>query len=692
MTRYITALKEGSVLAGKYVVGKVLGKGGFGVTYLCYDLQRKQKVAIKEYFPESVVSRNTGENAVHIVSDDKRDAFTEGAKKFYEEAQTVSKFNSNPNIIHVYEFFYENNTAYFVMEYLDGIDLKRYTRNNGGKLAPENAVSIISKVVNALTVVHAEGVLHRDISPDNIFVCKNGDVKLIDFGAARFVLSEVSQSLSVILKRGFAPLEQYNKKGNQGPWTDIYALGATFYFLLTGKIVDDVMSRIDDEALDFDGIPRELRYILARMLAVKTQDRYQSTYDLTVDLSKLRFSPVPSVSRDISIGEKPDALTENVHDKTGVISSDKQKKKSRALPIALISAFAVAVISLAVVFLAGKSESDKQTTVNRYENVSSVTLSATRIELLVGKTYNLFATIKPLHLTDKSVVWSSSDYKVVSVDTRGNVTAMSAGSAKITATSDGVSATCVVVVYDPTPAETTPEHVPEVPEDIPDVSDPIPDSYEERVVLPENIKVGNYIKFGKYEQDNDFSNGKEEIEWKVLAIEDGKALLISKYGLDAKPFNDVCSDVKWDTCTLRKWLNAEFINAAFSDSEAEIIPYVTVNDSKNPDYGTYPGGSTTDKVFLLSFTEAKRYFSSDEERKCKPTEYALNQGVWIPGEPDKDPEGCWWWLRSPGDNPRKDDLFLTGTVNRAGWINYYGNGVEKAIVAVRPAIWIDLNY
>ena len=196
-----------------------------------------------------------------------------------------------------------------------------------------------------------------------------------------------------------------------------------------------------------------------------------------------------------------------------------------------------------------------------------------------------------------------------------------------------------------------------------------------------NIKVGSYINFGAYEQDNNTSNGKEDVEWLVLEIKDGKALVISKYALDCKPYNTSYTDVTWETCTLRRWLNNDFINAAFSAEEKTIIPTVTVSSDKNPEYSTNPGNATQDQVFLLSITEADKYFSSDSARQCEPTDFAIANGAW-----ENDSGNCWWWLRSPGGNQYRAAL-----VDYDGDVGESGSDVSNDYDAVRPALWIDLN-
>ena len=192
-------------------------------------------------------------------------------------------------------------------------------------------------------------------------------------------------------------------------------------------------------------------------------------------------------------------------------------------------------------------------------------------------------------------------------------------------------------------------------------------------------KVGDYVFFGAHEQDNNTSNGKEDIEWLVLEVKDGKALVISKYALDCQQYNTSYTGVTWETCTLRKWLNNDFINSAFTADEKAMIPTVTVSADKNPDYSTDPGNATQDQVFLLSITEANKYFSSDSARQCKPTEYAVANGAYV-----NISKG--WWLRSPGNHQN-----LAAYVNYDGVVREGGDYVNIGNRAFRPALWIDLN-
>ena len=205
--------------------------------------------------------------------------------------------------------------------------------------------------------------------------------------------------------------------------------------------------------------------------------------------------------------------------------------------------------------------------------------------------------------------------------------------------------------------------------------------------LIKNAKVGDIVYFGTYEQDNDTSNGKENIKWLVLAKEKNRILVISDKALDCQEYNSSRTSVTWETCTLRKWLNNDFINAAFSDDEKAMIPTVTVSADKNPEYDTDPGNATKDRVFLLSIVEAEKYFTSDEARMCVPTEYTISNGALTS---DSYTEGgkatCWWWLRSPGYY-QYDAAFVCID----GDIDEHGCGVDRDDYAVRPEMWISID-
>lgn len=293
--RDFSVLGMGSVLDGRYMIGGVIGKGGFGITYLAYDIKLEKRIAVKEYYPRGIASRAEDRATVSASDEKSEKTFRDGADKFYKEAELVSQFNGNPNIVNVYDFFRENDTVYFTMGYINGETLKTYTSVKGN-ITEGQAMSIYKCMTNALLITHSMNILHRDISPDNIMLGSDGTIKLIDFGAARQVIAEESNSLSVILKQGFAPLEQYQRKGRQGPWTDIYALGATIYTSLTGDFLDDPMSRMEDDSEaenNVHGISEGLWRIIRKSTMLKIEDRYQNIFELKQDLSMVKIKEEP---------------------------------------------------------------------------------------------------------------------------------------------------------------------------------------------------------------------------------------------------------------------------------------------------------------------------------------------------------------------------------------------------------------
>ena len=232
----------GTVLLDRYIIGKVLGFGGFGVTYIAWDKKLEQKVAIKEYLPGEFSTRMPGQTFVTVFNGEKTEQYYNGLKKFVDEAKRLAKFQNEPGIVKIFDSFEENRTAYIVMEYLEGETLSEYL-NREGTIPEDLAVDMLRPVMESLITVHGEGLIHRDIAPDNIFLTTSGEVKLIDFGASRYATTTHSRSLTVIVKPGYSPEEQYRSRGDQGAHTDVYAVSATLYKMITGKTPPDAMER-----------------------------------------------------------------------------------------------------------------------------------------------------------------------------------------------------------------------------------------------------------------------------------------------------------------------------------------------------------------------------------------------------------------------------------------------------------------
>jgi serine/threonine protein kinase len=274
-------LPPGTMLQDKYLVGRVLGQGGFGITYLALDTTLHLKLAIKEYLPQELATRSLDRQVVTAYKADLNEQFKYGLARFLEEARILARFVEHPNVISVRDYFEANGTAYLVMNYLEGLTLENYLSFRGGRIPVEEALAIFMPVLDALKEVHQVGILHRDISPDNLLIDNRGRVTVIDFGAARQEVRGKSKMLSVILKAGYAPEEQHRSRGEQGPWTDIYAVSATIYRAITGEKPPEAIDRLAEDVLIIPSmkgieISGKVEKVLFKGLAVRASDRFQN--------------------------------------------------------------------------------------------------------------------------------------------------------------------------------------------------------------------------------------------------------------------------------------------------------------------------------------------------------------------------------------------------------------------------------
>ena len=331
--KFPVALRAGTLLNDRYIVGRVLGQGGFGITYLAFDTQLQTKVAVKEYMPNDIATRIEGAT-VSVAMDTKKDDFTYGAERFQEEARTLAKFIGHPNIAGVSSYFDANDTSYFVMDYIEGISFKSYIGNAGGRVSVDEALNIMIPVLRALTAVHQEGFIHRDVTPDNIYISKDGNVKLLDFGSARYSIGDKSKSLDVILKVGYAPKEQYIRRGRQGPYTDVYSCAACLYAALTGVLPPESLERLDqDELVPVSQagieIPEWLDRAILKGLAVQPEDRFQSAAEF-----------LDAIENQIAV-EVPGAAP---------VQAPQAAKKSRTPVIAAVAALLAVAVGLGAFF------------------------------------------------------------------------------------------------------------------------------------------------------------------------------------------------------------------------------------------------------------------------------------------------------------------------------------------------------
>ena len=317
-------LKPGALLRDRYLVGRALGQGGFGITYIGRDTLLDICVAIKEFYPNGFAYRDHDLTHMVTITDSGRNLFHDGKQKFLREAQILARFNEEPGIVSVHDFFEENNTAYIVMEYLDGVTLKNYVAARG-KLSAEMLLRMMRPLIQALGKVHEQGIIHRDISPDNIIVMPGDQLKLLDFGAAREVGGD--KSLSVMLKPGYAPEEQYRSRGKQGPWTDVYALCATMYYCLTGVRPEESVERAmnPDSGLATPSslgasITSEQENVILHGMAVRNSERYQTMRELEEAFDSASAKKGPAKENASSIEKTVTTFTVD-EDHTNLIES-----------------------------------------------------------------------------------------------------------------------------------------------------------------------------------------------------------------------------------------------------------------------------------------------------------------------------------------------------------------------------------
>lgn len=333
-------LRTGTVLQEKYLIGKVLGQGGFGITYLGWDCEHEETIAVKEYYPATQVTRDTSRSdCVHCYTGSISQAYLASKERFLREARTLARLENVPSVVRIRDCFELNDTAYIVMEYVKGSSLYSYISMRGGRLSFGETMNILKPIMDALTAVHSMGLIHRDLSPDNIMLHPTRGAILLDFGAVRDVTgadvdTPLAKSTEAILKHGFAPTEQYRTRGSLGPWTDVYALCATIYYCLTGRVPPEAVSLLlGEERLDWAAVPGlndAQRSVLAKGMAPTASQRYMSVEALLRDLTAATYpapKPVPP--------EVPKAAA-------------KSKKNTKGKQLPLILGISGALIALSV--------------------------------------------------------------------------------------------------------------------------------------------------------------------------------------------------------------------------------------------------------------------------------------------------------------------------------------------------------
>lgn len=290
-------LTPGTILGNHFIVGTVIGVGGFGITYKCFDITLGVVVAVKEFYPVGLVNRSPGERRVGLLSGDKKEQYKQRLKRFLMEAKSVAQFGKAKDIVNVYDYFEENGTAYIIMEYIDGVLLKDYLEKQG-PMDPDAALNTIMPIIEAVKKIHSKGIIHRDVSPDNIFIASEDSIKIFDFGAAQLNETKEGMDAEPVIKVGYSPLEQYRNNNNQGFYTDVYAVGAILYQMLTGAAPVESTEREFKDRLKSPmeagaKISANVDRAVMEALAVRPELRFQNIQQFQDALQNKRIAEYP---------------------------------------------------------------------------------------------------------------------------------------------------------------------------------------------------------------------------------------------------------------------------------------------------------------------------------------------------------------------------------------------------------------
>ena len=672
MEENLHCLRKGTRLIGRYTIEGVLGQGGFGITYLGIDELHEKKVAIKEFFPQGIVTRNIEyQDTVTVTFVGEKDNYEKGKERFLKEARTMAKFSKDEGIVKALDFFEINNTAYIVMEYLEGITLKQYLRENQ-RIAPEDLIELLVPLIESLDEIHSQGMIHRDISPDNIMVLPDGRIKLMDFGAARDYTEFGEKSLSIVLKPGYAPPEQYQTHGVQGPWTDIYALCATMYKCITGENPPDAIDRLVDDhlkkisAFGFTVSP-QIEEAIIKGMSVAAKDRYQNVGDFCEDLYGGYEERSVSEAEESQSQVEPETAEQSVEDKADMLKDEVPQEKYSTTEEVLENENLIS------------EELSENTGLTSEENETEAGIetdkndAGNKVPEQILEKEKASITPEKEGLSDNrdkeetKKVQKKNDYFPLIV---GILILL--GIAGTFAYNKSVSkkGTTAKVESSSQEEDKESEHKEETTAKV--------ESSSQKKDKNPDYKIGETIEFGNYPQEEDGTE--KPIEWIVMKNEGNQVLLLSKYVLDAKPY-DEWEAVTWQTSDIRQWLNNEFYTTAFNKSEKAKIQTSLIKNEDNSEHGTSGENDTEDKVFLLSEKEAETLFSNDDERIAKATGYAEKSGVYV-----NEKKESVWWLRSPGYSSSR-----AAEVSEYGWVDQDGPSVYCSDGGVRPALHLNLQ-
>ena len=426
------ALQPGMILKGRYLVGKVLGQGGFGITYIGIDLQLQRKLAIKEYFPSTYACRKDKTGRVEWYSNATAQEMRQaGQEMVLKEARKMGKVSHIVEIVHVYDMFQENDTAYICMDFIKGITLMEHLQARG-PLSWEEAKRIFLPAMAAMEEVHQAGLVHRDISPDNIMLRSAGGIRILDMGAAKDLNVNSGKSSMQVAKSGFSPPEQYMQNGSSGSWTDVYAMAATLYFALTGKLPLPAMDRMNPEgdALDWDhpqllALPKNVQKAMKRAMELRIIDRIQTMEEFSRRLqAEPAPKPVPKPKQKPKIQPKsePKPAPQRKPEQKPPLKSEPESEDKKTLKKRIVVLTAVILlvgfgVGMLYAFSSGILKSISAAEV---PCKSLRVTNGTAVELTVGESHIIEAVPAPENTTD-TVKYSSSDTSVASVTPSGKI-------------------------------------------------------------------------------------------------------------------------------------------------------------------------------------------------------------------------------------------------------------------------------
>lgn len=717
-------LKPGSIVGEHYLLGKVLGTGGFGITYLAKNLKTGETLAIKEYFPAEIAQRDvyrSSRSTITVSGSQKRKFYEIGLQNFEKEAKNLLFFQNLKGIVRVENYFRENGTAYLAMEYVNGISLKSYLNKRKKPLSEKQVLKMMRPVLCALEKIHEKGMIHRDISPENLILDRTGKVTLIDFGAARMSTGDETKSLTILLKHGYAPIEQYQSKGRQGAWTDIYALCATMYELMSAVIPrrsvdranEDHMPTLKELAKTDENIHVSdlVSDVIQKGMEVEQEKRYQdiASFGRALYQSKNWRQPTNIAAFKEGVGEqtkytgKLEANREQfLKDQRRRFEYERKKEQEKFLRQEIEREKLQQEYRRQQEYKQKKElereeqrrreeqeflkreyekqeeEKRRQQKLREQENRNKKeadSVQKQRKALKQAQTKVVETPKKEIHYrTLESVKEGNKDlwynpYEQEDVDkniSKKRKILLAFGFFSLFICAGIIFLLCrtkneTYVKFGTYPqSEITGSAITKEIKNA---------EYDERRFATVNGK--RYRKAGKYYYVFD------DIRWRVLERKDGKALLITDRILDAiifSPKNEVISD--WENSFIREWLNDYFYNAAFTEEEKKAIIESTIETS---------GVETKDKVFLLStedVTNRNLYFTNDSERISKQTVYAVRRGAQTGDE-----SAGRWWLRTPGTRENTVQV-----VRANGSLAENSYTVMSNDCGVRPAIWVDESY